>query len=86
MQYLEPSYYSSVSQLISTIGTTMVLITSADLDEETVHLVLSALSENEGMLQKLHKSLASFEVAPEEEMYGGVMAHEAALEWLAVSQ
>ena len=83
LQTLKETGYKSLSGSLETFGTTMVLVTSADMDDETARLVTEALYENKGFFQAAHPSLSTFTVNSKPDLYGGLKVHEAVLEWIA---
>ena len=81
-QTLAEAGYKNITVPIETFGTTMVLVTSADMDNETVRLLTDALHENQAFFQAVHPSLSTFSVNSKPELYGGLKVHEAVLEWI----
>jgi hypothetical protein len=83
LQNLAETGYKSQPGPLKTLGTTMVLVTSADMDNDTVRLVTQTLSENKAFFQAVHPSLSAFSVNLEPELYGGLKVHKAVLEWIS---
>ena len=81
-QTLAEAGYKNITVPIETFGTTMVLVTSADMDNETVRLLTDALHENQTFFQAVHPSLSTFSVNSKPELYGGLKVHEAVLQWI----
>lgn len=83
LQTITESGYKSITGPLETFGTTMVLVTSADMDNETARLVTETLHKNKAFFKSAHPSLAAFTVNSKPELYGGLKVHEAVLEWVA---
>lgn len=83
LQTLADTGYKSLAGPLQTLGTTMVLVTSADMDSETAGLVTEALHKNKAFFQAVHPSLSRFTVNAKSELYGGLKVHEAVLKWFA---
>jgi TRAP transporter TAXI family solute receptor len=79
-QDLNKSTYPSLSEKISTFGTTMSLISSADLDDETIHSLIDALENSKQSLQKMHPALSSFDLDKRPQWFGSIKVHKAILE------
>lgn len=82
LQNLTETGYRKQPGPLHTFGTSMVLVTSADMDNETVRLVTQTLSENEAFFQAVHPSLSAFSVNVRPELYGGLKVHEAVMAWI----
>ena len=82
-QDLTETGYRSQPGPLKTFGTTMVLVTSADMDNETVRFVTKTLSENKSFFRAVHPSMSAFSVNVKPELYGGIKVHEAALQWVS---
>ena len=76
-QEIAAATYPSQPQAISTFGTTMTLVASADSDDDTIRTLISALEQNVESLQTMHSSLADFEVERKTEWFGSIRAHRA---------
>ena len=83
LQTLAETGYKSITGPLETFGTTMILVTSADMDNETARLVTETLHKNKAFFQAVHPSLSTFTVNSKPELYGGLKVHEAVLEWIA---
>ena len=81
-QVIGPNSYPLVSEKIITFGTTMTLVTSADMDAGTARIIASSLIDKEKSFQALHPSLASFQLSAQKSWFGGLKVHEAVLEQL----
>lgn len=84
LQNLTDTGYRNQTGPLKTFGTSMVLVTSADTDNETVRLVTQTLSDNKAFFQAVHPSLSAFSVNLQPELYGGLKVHEAVMEWISV--
>jgi len=82
LQILEETGYKLLDGPLETFGTTKVLVTSADMDDETARLVTEALDKNKAFFQAVHPSLSTFTVNSKPELYGGLKVHGAVLEWI----
>ena len=76
-QEIAEATYPSQTQAISTFGTTMTLIASADSNDDTIRALISALEQNVQSLQTMHSSLADFGVERKTEWFGSIKAHRA---------
>lgn len=76
-QDIEKLTYPSLTEGVTTIGTTMALVTSADVDDETIRLLLTALEENQQSLQALHPALAEFKIDKRPQWFGSIQVHPA---------
>jgi len=83
LQTIKETGYKSFDGSLETCGTTMVLVTSADMDDETAKLVTAALHNNKAFFQAAHPSLSTFTINSKPQLYGGLKVHEAVLEWIA---
>jgi hypothetical protein len=83
LQTLTETGYKSITDSLETFGTTMILVTSVDMDNETARLVTETLHKNKAFFQAVHPSLSTFTVNSKPELYGGLKVHEAVLEWIA---
>jgi TRAP transporter TAXI family solute receptor len=79
-QDIEKSTYPSLPDNLSTFGTTMTLISSADADDETIQSLINALETNKQSLQKMHPALSSFEIDKRPQWFGSIKVHSAILE------
>ena len=79
-QEIAKATYPSVSDPVSTFGTTMTLVTSADSDDDTIRLLITALEQNVDSLQTMHSSLADFGVDKKTEWFGSIKTHRAVAE------
>ena len=61
--------YSSHPEAVTTFGTREMLVTSEDLDEQTVYKIIEAIDNNRKRLQNAHPALTSFTVdaAPQDD-------------------
>ena len=72
--------YPSLSETLTTFGTTMTLVASADSDDDTIQSLIAALEQNVDSLQAMHSSLADFVVEKKTEWFGSIKAHRAVAE------
>ncbi len=79
-QDLKKSTYPSLSNKLSTFGTTMTLITSTDMDDETIQSLITALEQNKKSLQTMHPALSSFAIDKRPQWFGSIKVHQAILE------
>ncbi len=79
-QEIKKSTYPSLTNQVTTFGTTMTLVTSADADDETIRLLITALEENEGSLQALHPALSEFGIDRRPLWFGSIKVHRAIAE------
>jgi len=79
-QDIKKSAYPSLSEKLATFGTTMTLIASADLDDEIVVSLITALEQNKQLLQTMHPALASFDIDKRPQWFGSIKVHKAVLE------
>ncbi|MBT8354842.1 MAG: TAXI family TRAP transporter solute-binding subunit [Desulfofustis sp.] len=79
-QEIGKATYPSLTGTLSTFGTTMTLVASADTDDETIRSLVTALEQNTQSLQTMHSSLAAFTVDKKPEWFGSIKAHRAVAE------
>jgi len=79
-QDLKKSTYPSLLETVSTFGTTMTLITSADMDGETVQSLIAALERNKQSIRAMHPALSSFQIDKRPQWFGLIKAHKSVLE------
>ena len=79
-QNLNKFTYPSLSEKLSTFGTTMTLIASADLDDEIVVSLVTALEQNKQLLQAVHPALSSFDIDKRPQWFESIKVHKAVLE------
>lgn len=76
-QDLKESTYPSLAEKLSTFGTTMTLISSADLDDGIVESLIMALEQNKHLLQAMHPALSSFDIDKRPQWFGSIKVHKA---------
>ncbi|MGI9535572.1 MAG: TAXI family TRAP transporter solute-binding subunit [Desulfocapsaceae bacterium] len=76
-QDLNEFTYPSLSEKLSTFGTTMTLISSADLDDEIATSLITALEQNKHLLQTMHPALSSFDIDKRPQWFGSIQVHKA---------
>lgn len=76
-QAIEESTYPTLADKLTTLGTTMTLVSSADVDDETIRQLISALEKNVQSLQSLHPALSGFEIDKRPQWFGSIKAHQA---------
>ena len=74
---IDTSIYPSLTDKLSTFGTTMTLVSSADLDDETMRQLITALDENKESFQDLHPALTEFTIDRRPQWFGSIKAHQA---------
>jgi len=79
-QDIKKSTYPSQANTLSTFGTTMTLIASADMDEKTIRSLIAALEQSKQSIRTMHPALASFDIDKRPEWFGSIKAHRAVLE------
>lgn len=79
-QEIQKSAYPFLSETLSTFGTTMTLICSADADDETIRSLIAALEQHAKSLQTMHPSLSGFAVDKRPQWFGSIKAHRALAE------
>jgi TRAP-type uncharacterized transport system substrate-binding protein len=79
-QDVKKATYPSLPDNVATFGTTMTLVTSADADDETIRLLITALEENEQSLQALHPALSDFGIDRRPLWFGSIKVHRAITE------
>lgn len=75
--------YPSLQKPIATFGTTVFLIASGSLDEETVYKIMQALDKNQQSLRRIHPALSAFAVGPASNRISGVKRHQGAVQYLS---
>ncbi len=76
-QDLKKSTYPSLEEKISTFGTTMTLISSADLDDGIVESLIMALEQNKHLLQAMHPVLSPLPPIKAPQWFGSIKVHKA---------
>jgi TRAP transporter TAXI family solute receptor len=79
-QEIEKATYPSLAETLTTFGTTMTLVSSADTDDDTIRSLIAALEQNINSLQTMHSSLAAFVIEKKAQWFGSIKAHRAAAE------
>lgn len=80
IQHPSSTAKQSSAEPIETFGTTVTLVTSADLDDETVRLVVDTLRKNKAQLRAMHPALSTFDIGSETMWFGGIKVHGAVAE------
>jgi len=78
---IAPNTYSAYSQEVQTFGTTMKLVTSDSLDDETVYQIISALDQGQRSLKSAHPSLGVHMPDPADQPAGAIQLHPGALKY-----
>lgn len=73
--------YPSVPEKITTFGTQMKLVTSNNLDEETVYTILIALYNGRKYLKRAHPTLGEFRRSQSEKGDTGIKLHPGAVKF-----
>lgn len=79
-QEIQKSTYPFLSETLSTFGTTMTLVCSADADDDTIRSLIAALEQHIKSLQTMHPSLSGFAVDKRPQWFGSIKAHRTAAE------
>lgn len=75
--------YPSLQKPISTFGTTMSLIASDGLDEQTAYQIMEALDKNQQNLRSTHTALSAFTVGPDRKRTAGIELHPGAAKYFS---
>jgi TRAP-type uncharacterized transport system substrate-binding protein len=75
--------YPALQKSISTFGTTVFLIASDSLDEQTVFKIMEVLDNNQQYLRNAHIALSDFSVKAESKRTVGVQKHAGAATYLS---
>jgi len=73
--------YSSFPEKVTTFGTQMKLVTSNNLDEETVYTILDALYSDRNALKKAHPTLGEFMGSESDKGDTGIKRHSGAVKF-----
>ena len=75
--------YPSQPRGVATFGTSVSLIASADLDEETVYKIMDAIYSNQKNLMRAHPALSSMTVDAPQMKDVGIKLHPGAVKYLS---
>lgn len=75
--------YPSLQKPVLTFGTTVFLIASGSLDEETAYKIMEALDKNQQYLRSAHTALRDFTVGPAPKGTAGIELHRGAAKYLS---
>ena len=75
--------YPSLQKPVATFGTTVSLIASGSLDEETAYKIMEALDKNQQNLRSTHSALNAFAVRPAPDRPTGIHVHPGAATYLS---
>jgi len=75
--------YPSQPKGVATFGTTVSLIASADLDEQTAYKIIDAIYKNRKQLKRSHPSLSSFTLDAARKRNAGIKLHPGAAKYLS---
>jgi TRAP-type uncharacterized transport system substrate-binding protein len=75
--------YPSVQKVVSTFGTTVILIASTSLDEEIAYKIMEALDKNQQNLRSTHSVLNAFAVGPDRKRTIGTELHPGAAKYFS---
>ena len=78
---IAPNTYSATPQTIQTFGTTMKLVTSDSLDDETVYQIISALDQGQQSLKSAHPALDLRLPDAAAQQTGGIQIHPGAIKY-----
>ena len=80
---IAPNTYKTQSQGVETFGTIMVLVASADLDEQTVYTITEAIEGNRKRLQSAHPALFSSAAEIDQNTVVGLQLHPGAVKYFS---
>lgn len=80
---IAPDMYATQTQGIATFGTTMVLVASADLDDQTVYAITKAIEDNHKRLQSGHPALLSSAAEIDQNKIVGLQLHPGAVKYFS---
>ena len=80
---IAPNTYATQTQGVATFGTTMVLVASADFDEETVYAITEAIEGNRKRLQSAHPALFSSATEIDQNKIVGLQLHPGAVKYFS---
>jgi TRAP transporter TAXI family solute receptor len=75
--------YPSYPKGVTTFGTRITLVTSEDLDEQTVYKIMDAIDSNRKRLQNAHPALSSFTVQSAGKNDTGIQPHPGAAKYFS---
>ncbi len=75
--------YPALQKSISTFGTTVFLIASGSLDEQTAYKIMEALDKNQQYLRNAHTALSAFTVETAPKRTAGVQRHPGVTTYLS---
>ena len=75
--------YSSNPEAVTTFGTSEMLVTSEDLDEQTVYKIIEVLDRHRQRLQTAHPALSTFAIQPAGKEVTGVESHPGAARYFS---
>jgi TRAP transporter TAXI family solute receptor len=78
--------YPALGKPISTFGTTVSLIASGSMDEQTVYEIMGALDKHQQIIQHAHPALGSFKVKGAQQADIGVSRHPGAVAYLTAHE
>ncbi len=79
---IAPNTYSAYPRGIRTFGTTMKLVTSDGLDDETVYQIISALDQGQRSLKSAHPALSPRIPDAAAQQTGGIQLHPGAVKYV----
>lgn len=80
---LDGGIYPGLSERIATLGTGMLLISSRDLDTETVYRIMDALYKSSKQLKNAHPALSGFTDKGKGELDIGLERHPGAIKYFS---
>lgn len=75
--------YPSQQKRVETFGTRVMLVASADLDEQTVYEIMDAIFSNQKYLERAHPGLSSFAGEAARKSTAGIELHPGAVKYLS---
>ena len=75
---IPPGTYPGLEKPVATFGTSILLVASESLDDETTIAIMAALEKHQASLQGIHSALGQFAVEPSDEPDIGLPPHPGA--------
>jgi hypothetical protein len=75
--------YTALPKFVLTFGSTVSLIASGSLDEETAYKIMEALDQHQQNLKSTHTALSAFTVGPDRKRTVGIELHPGAAKYFS---
>ncbi len=75
--------YPGLEKPVASFGTTILLVASGSLDDETTMAIMAALEKDQASLQSIHPALGQFSVKPSDDPDIGLSLHPGAAAYFA---